>query len=169
VWRKRKTNAIECTACKAWVHKRCWVRGALTRIKDYECCGGGGATRPLPNEGAWRNYTEAQQSGHAPRSGPRSKMEEVVPKMACWRGSDLGLSRRRWVKSCRGRYKKNSPSVLSCIGKRTVEGGDRGCEGGTVHSVQDWKGPVPLKKSKESGRRASCEKEFVSPKSSEWV
>jgi len=33
-----KTNAIECTACKAWVHKRCSrVRGALTRVKDYEC------------------------------------------------------------------------------------------------------------------------------------
>jgi len=33
-----KTNPIECTACKAWVHKRCLgVRGALTRVKDYEC------------------------------------------------------------------------------------------------------------------------------------
>jgi len=33
-----KTNAIECTACKAWVHKRCLgVRGVLTRVKDYEC------------------------------------------------------------------------------------------------------------------------------------
>jgi len=33
-----KTNAIECTACKSWVHKRCsGVRGSLTRVKDYEC------------------------------------------------------------------------------------------------------------------------------------
>jgi len=33
-----KANAIECTACKDWVHKRCsGVRGALTRVKDYEC------------------------------------------------------------------------------------------------------------------------------------
>jgi len=33
-----KINAIQCTACKAWVHKRCsGDRGALTRVKDYEC------------------------------------------------------------------------------------------------------------------------------------
>jgi len=29
---------------------------------------------------------------------------------------------------------KNSPSVLSCIGKRTKEGCDRGSEVGAVHS-----------------------------------
>jgi len=33
--------------------------------------GGGGATRPIPGMGAWRNSTETQQSGHAPRSGPK--------------------------------------------------------------------------------------------------
>jgi len=33
-----KANAIECTACKAWVQRRCsGVRGALTSVKDYEC------------------------------------------------------------------------------------------------------------------------------------
>jgi len=33
-----KANAIECTACKAWVHRRCsGVCGALTRVKGYEC------------------------------------------------------------------------------------------------------------------------------------
>jgi len=33
-----KANAIECTACKAWEHKRCsGIQGALTRVKDYEC------------------------------------------------------------------------------------------------------------------------------------
>jgi len=33
-----QTNAIECTACKAWVDKICsGVRGALKRVKDYEC------------------------------------------------------------------------------------------------------------------------------------
>jgi len=30
--------------------------------------------------------------------------------------------------------KKNSPSVLSCIGKKTREGCDRGSKVGTVHS-----------------------------------
>jgi len=35
---RTKTNAIECTVCKPCVHKRCsGVRGALTRMKDYEC------------------------------------------------------------------------------------------------------------------------------------
>jgi len=32
-----KATAIKCTACKAWVHKRCsGVQGALTRVKDGE-------------------------------------------------------------------------------------------------------------------------------------
>jgi len=36
---------------------------------------GGGATRPLPRDGGgeWRNSTEVQQFGHAPRSGPKVK------------------------------------------------------------------------------------------------
>jgi len=37
----------------------------------------------------------------------------------------------------RRRYKKNSPSVLSCIGKRTRKGCDRGSEVWTVHSGRD--------------------------------
>jgi len=41
--------------------------------------------------------------------------------------SDLADGARR-------RCIKNSPSVLSCIGKRTKEGGDRGSEVETVHS-----------------------------------
>jgi len=45
--------------------------------------------------GAWRNSTETQQLGHAPRSGPEVKMEEVVAKMARRRGSDAEQSRRR--------------------------------------------------------------------------
>lgn len=33
-----KSNSIERTSCKAWVHKRCsGVCGALTGVKDYEC------------------------------------------------------------------------------------------------------------------------------------
>jgi len=53
----------------------------------------------------------------------------------------------------RRRCKKKFPSVVSCIGKRTKEGCDRGSEVETVHSRQDGKGPVPLRKSKESDRR----------------
>jgi len=65
-------------------------------------------------------------------------MEEVVPKMARRRGSDAGQSRRRGesdpAESVRRRCMKNSPTVLSCIGKRTREGCDHGSEVGTVHS-----------------------------------
>jgi len=42
--------------------------------------------------------------------------------------------------------KKNSLSVLSCIGKRTRKGCDRGSKVGTVHSRRDGKGPVSLTK-----------------------
>jgi len=42
------------------------------------------------------------------------------------------------------------------------EGGDRGSEVATVHSGRDGERPVPLRKSKESGRRENCEKDFVS-------
>jgi len=53
--------------------------------------------------GACRNSTETQQSCHAPRSRPEVKSgKEVVPTMACWRGSDAGQSRRRRVRSYRG-------------------------------------------------------------------
>jgi len=65
----------------------------------------------------------------------------------------------------RRRCKKNYLSVLLCIGKRTREGCDRGSEVGTVHSRRDGEVPVPPRKPKESGRRESCEKDFVSTKS----
>jgi len=61
---------------------------------------------------------------------------------------------------CR-RCKKNHPSVLSYIGKRTREDCDRGSEVGTVHNGRDGEGPVPLRKPKESGRTESNEKDFV--------
>jgi len=67
----------------------------------------------------------------------------------------------------RRRCKKNFSFVLSYIGKRTREGCDRGSEVGTVHSGRDGEGPVPPRKPKESGRRGSYEKDFVSKKSSE--
>jgi len=86
---------------------------------------------------------------------------EAVSKMARRRGSDAGQSRR----SDPAEGVCNSPSVLSCIGKRTREGYDRGSEVGTVHSAWDGEGPVPPRKPKESGREGSCEKDFVSTKS----
>jgi len=50
---------------------------------------------PFRGLGAWINSTETQQSGHASRSVSEIKMEKVVPKMACRRGSDAGQSRRK--------------------------------------------------------------------------
>jgi len=63
----------------------------------------------------------------------------------------------------RKRCKKNSSSVLSCIGKRTREGCDRGSEVETVYRGWDEEGPIPPRKPKESGRRGSCER-FRLPK-----
>jgi len=48
---------------------------------------------PFRGMGAWRNFTETQQSGHASRTGPEVKMEEVVPKMSRRRGSDADAGR----------------------------------------------------------------------------
>jgi len=59
---------------------------------------------------------------------------------------------------CR-RCKKNSPSVLSCIGKKTKEGCDCISEVGTVHSGRDGEGPVSPRKPRESGRRESFKNE----------
>jgi len=47
---------------------------------------------------------------------------------------------------------KNSSSVLSCIGKGTREGCDRGGEVGKSGG-DDGGGPVPPRKTKESGRK----------------
>jgi len=58
----------------------------------------------------------------------------------------------------RTRRCKNFPSVLSCIGKKTRKGCDRGSVVGTVHSGQNGEESVPPRKSKESGRRGSCER-----------
>jgi len=93
---------------------------------------------PTPSERWEREGTPWRLKSRATPQGldQRSKMD-VVPKMACWRGSDSGQSMRRRVRSCRWcpqHCMKNSPFVLSCIGKRTIEGCDRGSEVGTVHS-----------------------------------
>jgi len=56
--------------------------------------------------------------------------------------------------------KKNSP-ILSCIGKRIREGCDRSNEVLTIHGGRDGEGPILLRKPKETGRKGSCEKDFV--------
>jgi len=69
---------------------------------------------------AWRNSTSTPKG-----LDQRTKME-VVPKMARRRGSDAGQLRgvSYPAEGVRRRCMMNSPSVLSCIGKRTREGWD---------------------------------------------
>jgi len=103
---------------------------------------------PDPIRGMVARKSTAETHSRATPQGldQKSKME-VMPKMARRRGSDARQSRRRRVRSCRGvcrRCKNNSPSVLSCIGKRTKESCDRGSEVKIVHSGRDGKEPVPL-------------------------
>jgi len=50
----------------------------------------GDDTRPLPRDGA--NYVNIYQSGYASIEGLDSRMEEVMPKMVRWRGSEAGQS-----------------------------------------------------------------------------
>jgi len=117
--------------------------------------------------GAWRNFTETQQSDHAPRYGPEvkngSSAEDGAPeRLRCRTIQEASQILQRVSAGAA----KNSPSVLYCIGKRTREGCDRGSEVGTAHSGWDGEGPVPPRKPKESGRGGCCEKKFVSTKSS---
>jgi len=55
--------------------------------------------------------------------------------------------------------RKNFSSILSCINKKTKEGCDHGSR--TVHNEQDGKGQF-LRKPKESGKKESYEKDFIS-------
>jgi len=64
----------------------------------------------------------------------------------------------------RRRCKKNSPFILSCIGKRTREDCDRGSEVGTIRSGRDGEGPVPPRKPKVSGRRERVVRKILSPR-----
>jgi len=80
-----------------------------------------------------------QQSGHAsrPQGLDQSSKTEVVPKMAHREAQirdSLERSELDPAEDARRRCKKNSPSVLSCIGKRTRDGCDRGSKVETVYS-----------------------------------
>jgi len=57
-------------------------------------CGGGGATRPLPKDGGVVELHEDPTVGLSPKD-QRSKMEEVMLKMARRRGSNSGQLRKR--------------------------------------------------------------------------
>jgi len=58
---------------------------------------------PDPLRGMGRGGTPGKSNSLATPQGldQRSRMEEVVAKMAHRRGSDAGQSRSRWVRSCR--------------------------------------------------------------------
>jgi len=125
--------------------------------------------RPFRGMRAWKNSTETQQSDHAPRYGPEVKNGRICAKDGAPERLRCRTIQKEVTEGVRWRCKKNFPSVLSCIGKRTKEGWDRGSEVETVHSGRNGEGTVPPKKPKESGRRGSCEKDFVSKKSSGCV
>jgi len=72
---KLKVGIIDCfefitSVVIAWLH---FILLAVNTLNQGPNHGGGGAIRPLPRDGVWRNSTEIQQSGHAPRSGPEVK------------------------------------------------------------------------------------------------
>jgi len=73
----------------------------FTTLIENLILGGGGATRPLPRDGGlegWRHGgTPWRSNSRATHKGldQRSKIEEVVPKMARRRGSDAEQSRKR--------------------------------------------------------------------------
>jgi len=99
---------------------------------------GGGDTRPLPRDKGVEELHGDPTVGPRPKVwlDQRLKIEEIVPKMARWRGSDAGQSRRRRVRSYRG-----CPLVLQEFSfrfilhiERTRKGCNHGCEVGIVDS-----------------------------------
>jgi len=57
---------------------------------------------PFRGLGAWRTPQRPNSRATPQGLNQRSKMEEVVPKIASRRDSETGQSGRRWVRSCRG-------------------------------------------------------------------
>jgi len=64
---------------------------------------------------------------------PKGELNPVIDNRRCW--------------------KKNSPSVLSCIVQRTKEGCDSDSEVETIQSGRGGEEPVPLRKLKEPGKK----------------
>jgi len=93
---------------------------------------GGGATRHLLRDGG----VESPNSQATPQGLDQKSKMEVVPKMTRRRGSDAGNPGEGELDPAEGvrRHCKKNYSVLSCIGKRTREGCDRGSKVWTVHS-----------------------------------
>jgi len=91
---------------------------------------------PEPFQGmwAWRNSTETQQSGHAPRFGPevkngRSSPKDGAPERLRCRTIQEEVSRiQQWVSAGAARR-----ILLRFYPERTRECCDRGSEVGTVH------------------------------------
>jgi len=121
---------------------------------NLNIAGDGVLSDPFRGMGMQGNSMETQQSSHTKGLDQSSKMEEVVPKMVHQEArmrenpEEDKLDPVNDVRRC---CKKNF-SVLSCIDKMTKEGCDHGSKVGTV----------PLRKPKESVRRESCEKDFIS-------
>jgi len=92
-------------------------------------------------------------------------MEKVLPKMAhqevrMWANPEW--DELNPADDVRRRCKNNCSCFLSCIDKRTKDGCDRGSEVGTVQSERDGGKASSSEETKESGRRESCEKDFIS-------
>jgi len=87
----------------------------------------GGVVLPDPFQrmGTWRNSAETQRSGPEVKNG-RSSAKDDTPERLRDAGHPEGGELYPAVE-VRRHCKKNS-SVLSCIGKRTKEGCDRGSE-----------------------------------------
>jgi len=80
---------------------------------------------------------ETQHSCHASRSGPEVKNGRSSAKDGAGEArmqDSQGGDESDPAEGVRRRCMWNSPSVLSCIGKRIKEGCDRGSEVETVHS-----------------------------------
>jgi len=64
------------------------------------------------------------------------------------------------------RHSKKNSSILSCIGKKTREGCDRGSEVGTGQSGREGKGQFLQRNRRNLVEEGICEKDFVSTKCS---
>jgi len=138
---------VECHEAQVWwgaQFKRCknsiaGYLSAQTAQENYQSqnrtqgpqsrLGGGGATRPPPKDGSVEELHRDPTVGPRPKSGPevkngRSCAEDSAGEVRM-RDSQRG-GKSDSAEGVRWRCMKNSPPVLSCIGKRTKEGCGRG-------------------------------------------